>query len=157
MAQNGILIDASYVIQSIVHNYTGTPPTGQTFVPCFPDLLVVGNHAPAWLLANDKLRAGIAITSVSLPAVNATYALDSTSQSQIFSLGSYARHFATFPSGSTQSYPDITGSVYYTFTVPVFVSFFQAVAELVSNIDTAAQTAAAGGSPSWPSQTIGIS
>ncbi len=103
-----------------------------------------------------KLASGIAITSVSLPAVNGTYALDSVSVSQIYQIGLYASQFGTFPSGDmTQSYPDIA-SAQHVFSVPVFIAFLRAVAPLVSTLETQAGVMAQGGTPTWPAQTATI-
>jgi hypothetical protein len=103
-----------------------------------------------------KTAEGIAITSASLPAVNATYALDTVSTAQIFQIGLYASQFGVFPSGGTnQEYPDATG-VPHSFTVPVFVAFLRAVAPLVSALETQAGILAQGGTPTWPTQTAAI-
>lgn len=102
------------------------------------------------------LAAGIAITSTSLPAVNATYALDAVSTAQIFQIGTYAHSFGVFPNGGTTlAYPDSAG-VPMTFTLAVFVAFLQAVAPLVDAIQTQAGIMANGGTASWPSQTATI-
>jgi hypothetical protein len=103
-----------------------------------------------------RLQNGVAITSISLPTVNATYALDNNSTAQIFQIGTFCNSFGTFPSGGpTQNYPDING-VMHEFNVPVFISFLKAVAALVSNMQTQAGIMANGGVPSWPVQTATI-
>ena len=106
----------------------------------------------AQILLAEKIALGVEVTSASLPAVDATYALDSVSTSQIFQIGSFAKAFDMFPSGdTTQYYPDITGMP-HPFTVPVFVAFLRAIAALVSNMQTQAGVMANGGTPSWPQQ-----
>lgn len=99
-----------------------------------------------------RIGNGMALTCTGNAALNATYALDDVSTTQISNLGYYANAFNTFPGGSTQPYPDIGGTP-HTFTVAQFVAFFQAVATLVSGLTTQAGVMAHGGSPSWPSQS----
>lgn len=99
---------------------------------------------------------GISVTSESLPAINATYALDSVSTAQIFQIGTFANSFGVFPSGGTiQPYPDITG-IPRMFTVPVFIAFLRATAGLVSNLQTQTGIMANGGTPTWPVQTASL-
>jgi hypothetical protein len=105
---------------------------------------------------NEAYARGIAITSASLPLLNATYALDPTSTAQIFQIGSYAAQFGTFPSGgSTQPYPDIDGNA-HVFNVTVFIDFLKAVAALVSNLAIQASILAQGGTPNWPDQSAAL-
>jgi hypothetical protein len=105
---------------------------------------------------NNAYASGIAITSASLPTLNATYALDPTSTAQIFQIGSYAAQFGTFPSGgSTQPYPDIDGNA-HVFNVVVFIDFLKAVAALVSNLAIQASILAQGGTPTWPNQSAAL-
>ena len=104
----------------------------------------------------SRIANGIAITSTSNSALNGTYALDATSQAQIFQIGLYANQFATFPSGGTTlEYPDSSGTP-HNFTVVAFVAFLKAVASLVSALTTQAGIMAQGGSPSWPPQSAEI-
>lgn len=110
--------------------------------------------APDQVLA-EKIAAGITITSTGTPALNATYALDDVSTSQISQLGLYANAFGTFPGGATQPYPDVAG-VPHVFTVVQFVAFLRAVAPLVSALNTQAGIMRAGGSPDWPAPTAVI-
>jgi hypothetical protein len=109
----------------------------------------------ATLLAQN-LALGIAVTSGSLPVINATYALDAVSTAQVFQIGTFANSFGVFPSGGTvQPYPDILGAP-HTFSVPVFVAFLRAVAGLVSALQTQAGIMSNGGTPAWPSQVVDI-
>lgn len=103
----------------------------------------------------EKLALGIAITSTGNPSLNATYALDDVSTTQISQLGIYANAFSTFPGGATQAYPDINGTP-HTFTVAQFVAFLRAVAPLVSAMEMQASIQAHGGSPTWPAQSANI-
>lgn len=103
-----------------------------------------------------KIAVGIAITSTSTPALNATYALDEVSAGQIYQIGLYAAQMTTFPSGGTvQPYPDASGMP-HNFSVPQFIAFLKAVAPLVSNLNSQAQIMAHGGTPVWPAQTAVI-
>ena len=103
-----------------------------------------------------KLGAGIALTCTGNAALNATYALDPTSLTQISSLGFWANQFGAFPGGgATQAYPDASG-VPHVFTVTQFINFLKAVGGLVAALNTQAQIAAAGGAPTWPSLSATI-
>lgn len=104
---------------------------------------------------SQKIAAGIALTCIGNPTLNATYALDTVSTAQIFQLGLYASQFGAFPGGAVQPYPDATGAP-HVFTVAQFVAFLRAVAPLVSALSTQAQIVAHGGAPSWPSQNATI-
>jgi hypothetical protein len=104
----------------------------------------------------EKILDGIGVASVSTPSINATYALDQISTAQIFQIGMYANQFAFFPSGgTTQMYPDILG-IPHAFSVPLFIAFLQAVAPLVSDMNTQAGIMASGGTPVWPTQAATI-
>lgn len=110
----------------------------------------------AQMLLAINLAKGITITSTSLSAVNATYALDNTSTAQIFQIGTFTNSFGFFPNGfMEQAYPDVNG-VPHLFTVPVFVAFLRAVAALVSNLQTQAAILTNGGTANWPPQTANI-
>lgn len=102
-----------------------------------------------------RLGNGIVITSTGTPALNATYALDTDSQAQIFQLGIYANQFAAFPGGATQAYPDATGAP-HTFSVAQFVAFLRVVAPLVSAMTNVTAVMSHGGTPVWPAQTGSI-
>ena len=103
-----------------------------------------------------RLASGLHITCTGNAAVSGTYALDPTSTAQVFQIGTFAKAFGFFPSGgSTQMYPDSSGSQ-HTFTVAQFVAFLTALAALVSQLETQAGVVAAGGTPSWPSQSATI-
>ena len=116
----------------------------------------VANKQAATSNLAAKLGAGIALTSIGNAALNATYALDSTSQTQISVIGFWANQFGAFPGGSaTQAYPDISG-VPHTFTVTQYINFLKAVGGLVAALNTQAQTEAAGGAPTWPSLSATI-
>lgn len=124
--------------------------SGGTLVPYVPPIPL---PQLAQLTLNDYLAQGIAITSLSLPAVNATYALDSTSTGQVFQIGTFANSFGIFPNGTTSlAYPDINSGM-HVFTVPVFVSFLLAVASLVSMLQTQTGIMSQGGTPSWPAMS----
>lgn len=104
----------------------------------------------------EKIAAGIAITSTANADLNATYALDGVSTSQIYQIGLFASRFNVFPSGTTtQMYPDMTGAP-HAFTVPEFIAFLLAVAPLVSALTEQAAVMAHGGEPAWPAQTATI-
>lgn len=107
-------------------------------------------------MLGQKLAAGISIVSEAAPNVNATYALDTASTGQIFQIGLYASQFGVFPGGTpNQFYPDIQGRP-HSFPVATFISFFQAVASLVSDLNTQQGIMAVGGPPAWPAQIANI-
>ena len=135
-------------------NPSGWAVANGTHIVAYTPSVPVAEQAQMLLAA--ALDAGIAITSGSLPSVNATYALDSISTAQIFQIGTFANSFGLFPNGTSQQmYPDISG-IPHTFTIPVFVSFLQAVAALVSNLQAQTAIMTNGGIPSWPSQSASI-
>jgi hypothetical protein len=123
-------------------------------MPAPPPAVSMAEQASVAL--TTRLAAGIAITSAGLPSATGTYALDLTSTAQVFQIGSFAGQWGMFPSGlTTQLYPDITG-ITHVFDLPTFIAFFLAVARVDSALNTQAGVMANGGSPSWPSQTVGI-
>ncbi len=110
----------------------------------------------AQTLLAQKIAAGIAITSTSVPAVNGTYALDQVSTNQIYQIGSFAKTFNIFPSGATTlEYPDISSN-FHAFNVAVFIEFLLAVAALVAGLNTQASIMAQGGTPEWPSLSAAL-
>ncbi len=132
-----------------------TTPT--TLQPCAAPVVAgpTSEQQAATLLA-AKIASGIALTSASTPALNATYALNSVSIVQIFQIGMYANQFGMFPSGgATQAYPDAT-RVPHSFTVVQFLAFLHAVAPLISALETQAGVMTAGGAPAWPNQSVQI-
>lgn len=134
-------------------NLNGWAVSSNALVP-YTAPIPIAQQAAIMLAA--KLTLGITIVSTGSPGVNGTYALDATSQSQIYQIGSFANSFAEFPSGNTsQQYPDIS-SAFHVFDVPTFVAFLRAVASLVSNLQTQASVMAQGGTPNWPSQNVTI-
>lgn len=107
-------------------------------------------------ILTTTLAAGISITSTGNQLLNGTYALDQTSQAQLFQIGSFAKTFGFFPSGAgTQDYPDITGTP-HTFTPTQFVNLLLACAAFVSAAQTTAAILTAGGAANWPSASATI-
>jgi hypothetical protein len=111
----------------------------------------------AWQVAlAAEIAGGITLTSAGTPALDAVYALDSTSTAQVFQLGTYAAQFGVFPDQTTTfQYPDATGAP-HAFPVAAFIAFFHAVALFVTVVNQQAQIMRGGGTPSWPSSSVTI-
>lgn len=102
-----------------------------------------------------KVAAGITITSTGTPALNATFALDDITLTEI---GSVARDSFNMglPGGlATFIYPDINGTP-RTFTAAQIQGCYKAMRDLMLNLNTAYATLAQGGTPTWPSQSATI-
>lgn len=116
-------------------------------VPYTPSVVVT----PASTL-QSKMAAGIAVTCDSNSALNAIYALDTTTMNQI---GAVARDFAAglgLPGGLTVfTYPDLGGTP-RTFTGAQLVGLYTAQRNLLFGLNTQYSIASNGGTPAWPSQ-----
>ena len=103
-----------------------------------------------------RIAQGIAITSTATPALNATFALDETTMSQI---GPLARDSAAgwkFPGGTTTfTYPALDGTP-RTFNEAQFVALYLAQRDLIFALTTQAGVMARGGQPNWPPQSATI-
>lgn len=136
--------------------YFAAAPTTEQLASAFAGYTAAVAGQAAQATFDTAMASGLAITSTGTPALNATYALDSTSQAQVFQIGTYAQSFSEFTNGTTSmSYPDITGTP-HTFTVTAFVALFQAIARYVTAAQTTLETIQAGGSASWPAATATI-
>ena len=140
----------------------GSPPSGATTVATPPPSVDSTYTNGAWVPGQmavaataqaqleSVLRAGIAVTSTGTSALDATYALDSTSQSELYQIASYAQNFGVFPNGqSTMAYPDVTGTP-HTFTSTQIINLLKVVAPYVTACQVVEETLAAGGSASYP-------
>jgi len=105
---------------------------------------------------DQKAAQGIAITSLTAPVLNATYALDPVTLDQI---GSVARDTAAglgLPGGAVIfTYPDIN-SVPCTFTEPQIQGLYKAMRDLVFQLDMTAAQLQAGAAVTWPVQAATI-
>lgn len=131
-------------------------PTSDQLTQAFDGYAAAAAAAGAPATVAAKLLTGVTLTSTGTPALNAVYALDPVSYSEIFQIGTYANSFGVFPNGaSTFEYPDASSEP-HTFAVTAFVNLLKAVAPLVAAIQTQGAILAAGGSPTWPAQTATI-
>lgn len=102
------------------------------------------------------IAMGIAITCSGNSALNATYALDDTTLTQIGSVARDAKSGMGLPGGaSTFTYPDAAG-VSRTFTSAQLIMTYIAMRDLLLQLNTQAAVIRQGGSPVWPPQTATI-
>src|SRR5689334_14318015 len=81
------------------------------------------DRVPMATLAQAALFAGIEISSLTVPAINGTYACDPLSQADIVAIETGLNAGKGFPGGATTfGYPDIDG-VLHTFSETVFANF----------------------------------
>lgn len=106
---------------------------------------------------NDKLAAGITITSTGNAGISATYALDDTTLSQISSVARDAASGLGLPqNASTFDYPDIDGNMGHAFSATDIQNLYKAMRDLVANLQEQLAVAKQGGTPAWPSQSVTI-
>lgn len=102
------------------------------------------------------IAMGIAITCSGNSALNATYALDDTTLTQIGSVARDAKSGMGLPGGaSTFTYPDAAG-VPRTFTSAQLIMTYIAMRDLLLQLNTQAAVIRQGGSPVWPNQAAVI-
>jgi hypothetical protein len=87
-------------------------------------------------LAAAAVSAGVAITSTSTPALNATYAVDPLSQGRIASISTYILVNGNFP-GASASYPwlDMSGAPHVFPSTAAFQAFATSVANYIALLD----------------------
>lgn len=103
-----------------------------------------------------KIANGISITSSGTPDLNATYALDALTLTQIQGLATNCASGIGFPGGvSTFAFPDINGTP-RTFTATSIVNLYKAMISLVFQMQTTLATLQAAQDASWPPQTATI-
>jgi hypothetical protein len=124
----------------------GTP--GITFTPTPTETLAADQAEYTRLIAG-----GVTITSTATPALNGTYGASATDQSNYTSTETAVQAgIATFPmiwiqqSGAAVSIP----------SAAVFLEIAGAVYKFVNAADLAEATAAAGGTPTWPSPNVTV-
>lgn len=112
--------------------------------------------APSSNQLATKIAAGLAVTSTGAASLNASYALDQTSQDELWNIALGLASGLGFPGGaSTFSYPDIN-SVPHSFTATQFTNFAKAIRDYVFALRTQAAIAQAGGTPVWPAASVTI-
>lgn len=93
---------------------------------------------PAPTLAQDAeaaLNNGLAITSTSTPALNATYAVDPTSQQFIEGVAENIKIEGTFPGGAeTMEWPVISGSPVTFPNTTDFINFAEAASAYITGL-----------------------
>lgn len=156
---DGVFTNAGGTVMAVVYGFAGAAPAGQTFTAMATAGVVAGQVALSQAQAAAvalAARTAVGITVTGNAGLAGVYSLDGISTAQIFQIGLYAGQFGKFPGGgATQAYPDAS-SVPHVFSLAQFATFLQAVAALVSALTTQAGVMAAGGTPSWPSQTTAI-
>lgn len=114
-------------------------------------------NPPALAQFNANILAGITITNGGANSVPvATFALDTTTQNQFAFIAGSAGFLGAFPGGATFVYPDMTGNPQTFPSVAAFRTFYAAYSGLLLQMNTTLETLQAGGSASWPSQSIAL-
>lgn len=102
------------------------------------------------------VAAGLVVDWSTSTALNATYALDKTTQFNAMSEVVSINTNSAFTNGQqTKNWPD-AGGTYHSFTVAQFKAFATQVALYLDNLVTALATASAGQTATWPSATVTI-
>lgn len=102
------------------------------------------------------MASGVALSSSSTPALNATYAIDQASQFNITAEMVSINTNGTFTNGqSSRPWPDSIGT-YHVFTVAQFKSFSTAIAQYVDDLAITEQALISGQQASWPTASISI-
>ena len=113
----------------------------------------------------EKIADGITLTCTSIPDINGTYAYDQITQTDLagiaatIGLSAVGGGTAMFPDGTTSGYqyPQQGGFPITVFpSVTAFQKFYLAYAMLLQQLRTQTSIMAAGGTPSWPSQSVDI-
>ena len=109
----------------------------------------------AMLAGQDALAAGIAIGSTSMPSLNGTYALSSSTLLYITGAISYCLLKGQFPGGaSTLTFYDATNTPHVFSTIAEFEAFGEAVATYVNQVQDYINSG--GTSGSLPSNNVTI-
>lgn len=104
-----------------------------------------------------KLAAGLMITSTAYPALNGTYSISATTQSDVQAVAIYIEANSKFPAGlSALPWADLSGTQHDFPTTAEFMAFATAEANYVTMLNLDAQAEAAGQTPTWPSATAAI-
>lgn len=104
----------------------------------------------------QKLAAGLAITSTGTPSLSATYGLDQTSQDQLWNIALGVASGLGLPgNASSFEYPDITGTP-HSFNATQITNLAKAVRDYVFALNVQTAIAQAGGTPSYPAATATI-
>lgn len=138
--------------------YFSTVPTTAQLEAAFPGYSTAAAAASAQAMLATDLAQGITITAGGAnSAPTGTFALDPTTQQQLAGIASTVALLGTFPGGtSSYAYPDITGAPKTFPSVSAFKSFYAAYTTLLQSMNTTEATLAAGGSASWPSQSVAL-
>lgn len=103
-----------------------------------------------------KIAQGIAVTSTGTPALNATYALDPVTLSQIQALATDCAAGFGFPGGAgTFAYPDLTGTP-HTFDSTSIVNLYKAMRGLIYSMQITLAARLQGTDTAWPSASVTI-
>src|SRR5260221_8745451 len=116
----------------------------------------VPSQSPAQALG-QKLGLGLAVTSTGTPQINATYALDDLTLTQVGSVARDAASGLGLPGGQASfSYPDATGQP-RALTSTNVQALYKAMRDIVWQLQMQYAVLAAGGTPVWPEQKATIS
>ena len=119
-----------------------TPPPAVIPAPPAPTTAQIAAAAAMAVLNN-----GIAITSTSTPALNATYGATASSIANIDAVVEYINTNGTFPEGSsTMPWEDSTGAVHTFPSTAIFKSFATKIADYVAIIEEYANSGGTVGS-----------
>lgn len=104
-----------------------------------------------------KLAAGLAITSTGTPALDGTYGIEPTTQSQVQAVALYCNTNSRFPASlSALPWQDLSGAQHDFPSCSEFIAFATAEADYVTKVNLQAQAEAAGQTPSWPAASAAI-
>lgn len=142
--------------------FFASPPAPSDLAAAFPGYTAAVAARQVLAAANAQLAtamaAGLTVTWTASTLLNATYALDQTTQFNVTAETVSILVNGTFTNGqSTRNWPTIVTGSFVTMAVAQFKSLATATALYIDQCQTAYATAAAGGQATWPSANITIS
>jgi hypothetical protein len=158
------------VITGSVGSFVFTAPNGQVLGP-YPSTLepftpptptaeqnaAIANQQLSVTGYNTAIAQGIAVTSSNTATLNATYACDPQTCSDMMAEVQYISIFGEFTNqGSTDIWPDITGNVHVFPSTTEFIALAKGQAQYVAICKMVSGQIAMGQTVSFPSNSVNI-
>jgi hypothetical protein len=118
---------------------------------------ITAAQIPALTAYQQRIAAGLKITSTGTPALNATYGCDPQAEFNIVALETSLNANQGFPNGAaTYAYPTITPGVKVTMTPAQFTEIAAAIRDYVNALDTTLAALQQGQQATWPANSVTI-